>query len=94
MKLERQLYGRRPAPRRFGDKVAPVMCEKLQTVRCKEVPHLYFHPTKGVAIAHEVHVDDFYAVGPGNAPWEVMAELKKHMTINLEGPNQETALST
>lgn len=47
-KLERQLYGRRPAPRKFGDKVARVMCEKLQTVRCKEVPHLYFHPTKGV----------------------------------------------
>ena len=31
-------------------------------------------------------MDDFYAVGPGNAPWELMLELKKFLTINLEGP--------
>eukprot|EP00435_Cladocopium_sp_Y103_P025455 s1207_g6.t1 len=29
---------------------------------------------------------DFYAVGPGNAPWELMSELKKYWTISLEGP--------
>ena len=46
--------------------------------------HLYFHPVKKVAI--EVHLDDFYAVGPGNAPWEVMSELKKFLTLSLEGP--------
>ena len=83
-KLAKQLYGRRPAPRKFSDKVASVMCQELQMLRCKEVPHLYFHPIKKVAI--EVHVDDFYAVGPGNAPWEVMSELKKFLTLSLEGP--------
>ena len=83
-KLAKQLYGRRPAPRKFSDKVASVMCQELSMLRCKEVPHLYFHPVKKVAI--EVHVDDFYAVGPGNAPWEVMCELKKFLTLSLEGP--------
>ena len=73
------MYGRRPAPRKFSDKVASVMCQELQMLRCEEVPHLYFHPVKKVAI--EVHLDDFYAVGPGNAPWEVMSELKKFLTI-------------
>ena len=83
-KLEKQLYGRRPAPRKFSDKVASVMCQELKMLRCQEVPHLYFHPIKKVAV--EVHVDDFYAVGPGNAPWEVMTELKKFLTLSLEGP--------
>jgi len=85
-KLERQLYGRRPgpAPRKFGDKVSKIMCQDLGMNRCKEVPHLYFHPVKEVAI--ELHVDDFYAVGPGNAPWELITELKKYLTISLEGP--------
>ena len=46
--------------------------------------NLYFNPVKEVAV--EVRVDDFYAVGPGNAPWELMSELKKYLTISLEGP--------
>ena len=58
-KLNKQLYGRRPAPRKFSDKVADDLCGKLGLKRCKEALHLYYHESKQVAI--EVDVGDFYA---------------------------------
>eukprot|EP00435_Cladocopium_sp_Y103_P031934 s1307_g8.t1 len=83
-KLERQLYGRQHAPREFGDYASGVIVGRAGCERCAEVPHLYYHREEGVAI--EVQINDFYAVGPGNAPERVLKEIAKHMTLQIEGP--------
>ena len=52
--------------------------------RCIEVPHLYYH--EGASVCLEVHVDDFYAVGPGASAGGILDEVGKHMTLTREGP--------
>ena len=34
----------------------------------------------------EVHVDDFYAVGPGDSAGQLLKRMAKYMTLTLEGP--------
>ena len=82
--LERQLYGRQKAPRLFGDFASGVIVDKVGFLRCPEVPHIYHHVKEQVTL--EVHVDDFYAVGPGNAAGRLLEEIAKHMTMIIEGP--------
>ena len=82
--LERQLYGRQKAPRLFGDFAAGIIVDKAGFLRCPEVPHIYHHVKEQVTL--EVHVDDFYAVGPGNAAGRLLKEIAKHMTMIIEGP--------
>ena len=55
--LLKQLYGRRQK--------SGVLTDKKGRKRCAEVPHLFYHEETEVCL--EVHVDDFYAVGPGEA---------------------------
>ena len=88
--LAKQLYGRQKAPRRFGDHAAGIIVDRVGCQRCPEVPHLYFHEEEGVAL--EVHVDDFYAVGPGQGPKRVLDEIAKYLTMQIEGPFNETNL--
>ena len=85
--LAKQLYGRQKAPRQFGDHAAYVIVDEVGCRRCPEVPHLYFHEEEGVAL--EVHVDDFYAVGPGHSAKRVLEEIAKHLTMKIEGPFNE-----
>ena len=82
--LTRQLYGRRIAPRAFSDFAAGILVQKVGMKRCIEVPHLYFH--EGTSVCLEVHVDDFYAVGPGGSAGGILDEVGKHMTLTREGP--------
>ena len=82
--LVKQLYGRRPAPRAFSDFVAGVLIDEIGMKRCIEVPHLYYHEETEVCL--EVHVDDFYAVGPGEAAGNLLQRIGQHMTLKIEGP--------
>lgn len=34
----------------------------------------------------EVHVDDFYCVGPGNAPERLLKKVGEKLTLLIEGP--------
>ena len=83
-KLLKQLYGRQKAPREFGDLVASTLVEGLAFDRCVEVPHIYYHREEQVAM--EVHVDDFYCVGPGNAPERLLKKVGEKLTLLIEGP--------
>ena len=82
--LVKQLYGRRPAPRAFSDFVAGVLIDEIGMKRCVEVPHLYYHEETEVCL--EVHVDDFYAVGPGEAAGNLLQRIGQRMTLKIEGP--------
>ena len=33
-----------------------------------------------------MHVDDFYAVGPGTAPERLLKQIGEHLTLLIEGP--------
>ena len=86
-RLTRQLYGWRIAPRAFSDFAAGILVHKLGMKRCIEVPHLYYH--EGASVCLEVHVDDFYAVGPGVFAGGILDEhdeVGKHMTLARKGP--------
>ena len=82
--LQKQLYGRRPAPRAFSNFIAGVLTEKIGMKRCIEVPHLFYHEETEVCL--EVHVDDFYAVGPGESAGNLLKRVAEYMTLTLEGP--------
>ena len=82
--LLKQLYGRRPAPRAFSDFCSGVLTDKIGMKRCAEVPHLFYDEETEVCL--EVHVDDFYAVGPGEAAGNLLKRVAQYMTLTLEGP--------
>ena len=85
--LVKQLYGRRPAPRAFSDFVAGVLIDEIGMKRCVEVPHLYYHEETEVCL--EVHVDDFYAVGPGESAGNLLRKIGQYLTLKVEGPYDE-----
>ena len=82
--LLKQLYGRRPAPRKFSDFCSGVLTDKIGMKRCVEVPHMFYCEETEVCL--EVHVDDFYAVGPGDAAGNLLKKVGEYMTLTLEGP--------
>lgn len=82
--LLKQLYGRRPAPKTFSDFCSGVLTDKIGMKRCAEVPHLFYHEETEVCL--EVHVDDFYAVGPGETAGNLLKRVAQYMTLTLEGP--------
>ena len=47
-------------------------------------PPSFYHPETEVCL--EVHVDDFYAVGPGDSAGQLLKRMAKYMTLTLEGP--------
>ena len=70
----------------FGDFSNEIITE-IGFIRCAEVPHLYHHVKEQVSL--EVHVDDFYAVGPGTAPERLLKQIGEHLTLLIEGPYNE-----
>ena len=71
-------------PSACPDFCSGVLTNKIGMKRCVEVPHLFYDEETEVCL--EVHVDDFYAVGPGEAAGNLLKRVAQYMTLTLEGP--------